>query len=269
MQPVIITLTSDFSTGHFVGIMKGVILGICPTARLVDLSHHIPRQDVRSGALVLEQAMGIFPQGTVHLAVVDPGVGSHRRSICLSAAGCLWVGPDNGLFTPMLRADPKARVFAIQRTDLMRQPMSDTFHGRDVFAPVAAHLAAGFPPSELGAAVSDPVLLAWPQPQVEEDRLLGAVLGADIFGNLMTNLTREILNDFLQGAPASIRLGKISLEGVSAAYAHAPSGALVAVYNSLDRLELAINRGDLLGSMGFSPEQAFGLEVVVERPKTG
>jgi len=260
----IITLTSDFGSGVFVGLLKGVILGICPEARLVDLAHDLLPQDVRGGALALEQAIGVFPSGAVHLAVVDPGVGTERRAMALAAAGMLWVGPDNGLFTAALLADPQARAYRITDQSLMRQPVSATFHGRDVFAAAAAHLAQGRAVESLGPRIYDPVRLDWPQPRQEGGALLGQVLTSDRFGNLMTNLPRARVEALLAGRPARIRCQRLEIKGLGAAYGQAEAGQPVAVFNSLDRLELALNQGDLRAHLGLERGGVFGLAVRVE-----
>lgn len=264
MRAAIITLTTDFGPGPWVGLMKGVILGICPTARLVDLDHSIAPQDVRAGALALEQAQGVFPANTVHLAVVDPGVGTDRRALALAAAGMLWVGPDNGLFTAVLAADPQARAYHITDHSLFRQPLSATFQGRDLFAPVAAHLACGRDIASLGPVISDPVRLDWPQPREQGGALKGQVLAADRFGNLMTNLGRERVEAFLAGRAAVIRLAGLEVRGLSQSYGQAAAGQAVAVFNSQDRLELSLNQGDLRERLGLEPGQEWGLEVRVE-----
>ena len=264
MSPAIITLTSDFGPGVFVGLMKGVILGICPKARLVDLDHNVPPQDVRAGALVLEQALGVFPQGTVHLAVVDPGVGGARKAFVLQAAGCFWVGPDNGLFTPILAHDPEARAWEISDSAVLRSPVSHTFHGRDIFAPAAAHLALGRDPASLGPEVKDPVRLEWPLPRLEKGALTGQVLGADSFGNLGTNLERRAVEDFLSGRVARVRMAGAIVKGLSPSYDAAPPGQVVAVFNSQERLELAVSQGSLLARLGLEPGNERGLEVRVE-----
>lgn len=260
----IITLTSDFGASVLVGLMKGVILGICPQVRLVDLAHDLWPQDVRAGALVLEQVLGVFPAGAVHLAVVDPGVGSQRRALALAAADMRWVGPDNGLFTAALLADPQARAYQITDPSLMRQPVSATFHGRDVFAPTAAHLACGRAIESLGPRIQDPLRLEWPQPIQEGGALLGQVLAADRFGNLMTNLTPPQVEAFLAGRTARISCQGMVIRGISLAYAQAEAGQAVAVFNSLGRLELALNKGDLRTHLGLAPGRVFGLPVRVE-----
>lgn len=263
MTRPIITLTTDFGPSPFPGLMKGVILGICPQAHLVDLSHAVAAQDVRQGALVIEQALEVFPQGAVHLGVVDPGVGTSRRPIAVAALGMFFVGPDNGLFTPALLADPQAKVFELTDESLFRQPVCATFHGRDVFAPMAAHLAKGLDPSKLGPLVRDPVMLTWPQPKVENGVLLGSVLSADSFGNLDTNLPRALVEEFLAGRRAEVSLGAMKIKGIQHAYGQTSSGQPLALFNSMERLELAINQGNLYARLAPERGSAFGLAVEV------
>lgn len=264
-QPnLIITLTSDFGPGPYVGFMKGVILGLCPKAYLVDLEHGLAPQDVLAGALVLEQAIGVFPQGTVHLAVVDPGVGTGRRPLVVQGAGGCWVGPDNGIFTPVYLADPQARAYEISDASLFRQPLSATFHGRDIFAPAAAALAAGRDPASLGPLVSDPVRLDWPRPRCDGEALVGQVLMADRFGNLMTNLSRAEVEEFLAGQTALISMAGGAVEGISTTYGQSKPGKLLALFNSQGRLELAVNQGSFLERLGLKPGNERGLEVRVE-----
>ena len=262
-SPPLITLTTDFGAGPFVGLMKGVILGICPWARLVDLSHAVPPQSVRSGALVLEQAIGVFPPGAIHLAVVDPGVGTERLPICIKGADALWVGPDNGIFTPVLEADAGATAYELADESIFRKPVSATFHGRDIFAPMAAHLALGRDPARLGPVVKKPVRLDWPKPYVEGECLVGQVLEADRFGNLITNLTLGQVEEFLNGRSARITIGSIIIEGLSQTYGQAPPGKPVALFNSLDRLELALAMGDFYHYLEQTLDQICRLKVSV------
>ena len=264
-QNIIITLTSDFGPGPYVGLMKGVILGLCPKAYLVDLEHSLAPQDVLAGALVLEQAIGVFPDGTVHLAVVDPGVGTGRRPLVVDGAGARWVGPDNGIFTPVFLADPQARSYEISDESLFREPLSTTFHGRDIFAPAAAALAAGRDPASLGPEVPDPVRLDWPRPRRDGEALVGQVLMTDRFGNLMTNLSRPELEAFLNGQPALISMAGGAVKGISGTYGQSEPGKLLALFNSQGRLEMAVNQGSFLGRLGLKPGNERGLEVRVER----
>ena len=194
---MIVTLLTDFGTAdHFVASMKGVILSLAPGATLVDVTHQVPPQDVRAGAFTLLAAHDTFPAGTVHVAVVDPGVGSARRPVVVAAGGQLFVGPDNGLFGLLYERHPGARVFHLTRERYFRHPVSTTFHGRDVFAPVAGALARGATPDEVGEEITDPVRLDPLLPRRGADGgWEGVVLHVDHFGNCITNLTRTELPD--------------------------------------------------------------------------
>ncbi|MDH3285304.1 MAG: SAM-dependent chlorinase/fluorinase, partial [Acidobacteriota bacterium] len=192
----IISLTTDFGvSGPYVGAMRGVLLSRCPSARLVDITHRIPPHDVLAGAFVLAAAAPWFPDGTIHLAVVDPGVGGVRRALVVQTHRQLYVGPDNGLFTAILDREPRAALYAIDRSRLGLMEAHPTFHGRDLFAPVAAELASGLEPSRVGERVSDPVRgwSAGPRACGPDGSLELRVLDVDRFGNVTTDLTREIL----------------------------------------------------------------------------
>ena len=192
-----ITLLTDFGTAdYFIPAVKGVILSINPQTQIIDLTHEIPAQDVAAGAFTLGACYYNFPAGTIHLAVVDPGVGSARRAIVVQAGEHLFVGPDNGLFSYVYRREERVRVFQVESTKLFRQPASATFHGRDVFAPIAAHLSKGLLPELVGREVFDFVTLEIPKPVVDDQRrVIGAVIHIDRFGNCITNLTeRELPN---------------------------------------------------------------------------
>jgi len=195
--------------------------------------------------------------------VVDPGVGTARRPICLSGLGMLFVGPDNGLFTPVLLADPGAKAHLLSEKRFFRPNVSHTFHGRDIFAPVAGHLAAGVAPSELGPVVADPIRLDWPLSRLEKGALQGQVWGTDDFGNLYTNLTRGQVEGYLAGRRAEVCLGEIRIKGISLAYGQAKPGEILALFNSWDRLELAVNQGNLLKFLGLKLDGIYGLAVEV------
>jgi hypothetical protein len=183
-----ITLLTDFGTAdYFVGAMKGVILSINPQAVMVDITHDIPAQHVAAGAFTLLAAYDVFPEGTIHVAVVDPGVGSTRRPIVVSAGKHLFVGPDNGIFSYIYDRNPSFEAFHITAAKYFRQPVSNTFHGRDIFAPVAAALSTGVDPSSLGPRFSDPIqILKSVEPHI---------IHIDRFGNLITNITRDQFKD--------------------------------------------------------------------------
>ncbi len=242
-SPPVITLLTDFGLSDaYVGIMKGVMLGICPAARLVDLTHDIPPQGIIPGALVLRNAVRFFPAGTTHLAVVDPGVGSARDPIAIVTERGVLVGPDNGLLHPAALAMGVREVRRLERTDLFRQPVSHTFHGRDIFAPVAAHLAAGWPPHELGSLLPAPRPLVLPAPRCEPGRVDGEVMYIDRFGNLITNIPATALAGF-PTPEVSVSIRGVRIAPIVAAYAAVPEGSLLAIIGSWGVLEVAVRDG--------------------------
>ena len=237
----IVTLTTDFGCGdYYVGAMKGAILRIAPEAQLVDISHQIPPQDVLAAAFVLRHAAREFPPGTVHLAVVDPGVGTQRRPLALQSSGHLWVGPDNGLFSFVLdRAD--SRVHEIIRRDLGRPDPSNTFHGRDLFAPLAAHLCRGLDLAAVGPPVADPVRLAESAPCKSAGRIDGHIVHIDGFGNLVSNIAAADIAPW--GSALRIRLGDHVLTELCRTYEDVELGAPLALIGSAGLLEVAVNCG--------------------------
>jgi hypothetical protein len=241
----VITLTTDFGLQDgFVGILKGVLLGICPTARLVDLSHAVPPQDVAAGALLLVRAAPYFPPGTVHLAVVDPGVGTGRRGLAARMGDAFFIGPDNGLFTSVLDRAERAGL-PVEFVELAREryrlpSVSRTFHGRDIFAPAAAHLANGVPLVEFGPPVTDPVRIQLSRAEKTPAGWQAHVLAVDTFGNLATDLPVEAISD---PERVTVRLGGWEVRGLVGAYGDRPPGELVALADSAGRLELAVVNG--------------------------
>ena len=202
----LITLLTDFGTAdYFVGAVKGVILSANPEARIVDLTHEIPAHDIAAAAFTLLAAYKSFPGNSVHVAVVDPGVGSSRRGIVVEAADRLFVGPDNGIFSYILEREPAFRIFELTKQKYFREPASPSFHGRDVFAPVAAALANGLKASRLGAEIADPVRLESLEPEVisgksalragksSSAKVRGRIIHIDHFGNCVTNITPKVL----------------------------------------------------------------------------
>lgn len=263
MSQVIALLTDFGLRDPYVGAMKGAILTTCPEATLVDLLHEVEPHDVVAGALGLDAAYRHFPEGTVFVAVVDPGVGSDRRPIAVGAGGWLFVGPDNGLFTFVLDAHPQARVHLLANPLLCREPLSAVFHGRDLFGPAAGHLARGLPLEEVGPAIVDPVRLALPAKTRHSDAWTGAVVHVDRFGNLTTNLMEadlETLGQRGEGGRLEVRLGATALPLVRT-YADVPPGAPCALVGSSGRLEIAVNRGRADTLLGAGP----GAVVVVVR----
>jgi S-adenosylmethionine hydrolase len=239
MVPSLVALLTDFGLADpYVGAMKGAILSVCPAATLVDVGHEIPAHDVLAGALSLEAAVPFFPAGTIVVGVVDPGVGSSRRGLAIASDGRVFVGPDNGLFTLVMGAAPSVRV--LENASLFRRPVSPVFHGRDVFGPVAGHLASGRALEEVGPAIGDPVRLALPKPRRAGDAFEGEVLHVDRFGNLTTNLTAAEVSAI--GPKACTVVGGRVLPLVRA-YSDVPPGAGLALLGSGDRLEVACNQG--------------------------
>ncbi len=249
----IVTLLTDFGTADaFVGIMKGVILGINPSAQLVDLTHEIPAHDVESAAFVLHTAYPHFPTGTVHVVVVDPGVGSARRAIAVEAGGHLFVAPDNGVLSYVFAREQRWQVVHIQRPDLCLPEVSATFHGRDIFAPVAARLSRGLALTELGPVVTDPVQVQVPQTLVEGSTVRGQIIYFDRFGNAVTNISRYLVPPH---AEAAVSCGSFRLAKLVACYDEAEEGAPMALWGSSGYLELALRRGNLRERLGLSKGQ--------------
>ena len=213
----IITLCTDFGNRDpYAGIMKGVILSVDPGARIVDITHEIEPQDVREAAFTVEDYWRYFPAGTVHVVVVDPTVGSSRRPIVVSCDGHFFVGPDNGVFS--FAAGRASDIRLIEDRDLMRGEISATFHGRDIFSPVAAHLSGGAAPSGLGAKITDPVGLEDIYPVIREDTMTGDIARFDHFGNAITNINREQFDSFVRERPYRVSVRDFSFNSLSRTY---------------------------------------------------
>jgi S-adenosylmethionine hydrolase len=242
----LLTLTTDFGAGSgYPAQMKGVLLAALPDARIVDVSHEVARHDVLAGALLLEACVPWFPRGAIHLAVVDPGVGTARRALCaVDAEGRRLLAPDNGLLTPFL--GPGARAWAIEPGGALPRPRSATFHGRDLFAPAAVLLARGEDPSALGPPVADPVRVALPQAQPAPGEIRGETLAADPFGNLVTSI-RE--GDLDRAPVARAEVGGRPARWVRTFGEGAP-GELLAMVGSGGRVEVAVREGSAAALLG-------------------
>jgi S-adenosyl-L-methionine hydrolase (adenosine-forming) len=239
-RPVIALLTDFGTRDHYAGTMKGVALGICPDATLVDITHEVPAHDVLDGALELAAAYKYFPAGTVFLVVVDPGVGSKRRGIAMEAGDYKFVAPDNGVLTAVLDEHAPKRVVELSERRYARPSVSRTFEGRDRFAPAAAWLAKGIDLIALGRSAGPLERLEIPQPEVEADHITGQVLRVDRFGNLVTNIDRKTF-ERLTGAPLEIRAGAHQVSKVVSTYADATPCDVCALFGSTDQLEIAAN----------------------------
>jgi S-adenosyl-L-methionine hydrolase (adenosine-forming) len=239
----LITLLTDFGTAdYFVGAMKGAILSACPSVRIIDISHEVPAHDIQSAAFTLLAAHASFPTGTIHLAVVDPGVGSARRGIIGKCAEQIFVGPDNGIFTYVFECEATAQVFQIQNEEFFRRPVSPTFHGRDIFGPVAAAFANGVEAAKLGSEISDWVRLEPLAPvRREKGRIEGRIIHIDRFGNCITNFTNADVTAEMKANGALLINGRRinSLRKFFAEKETADNEGLFAIYGSAGFLEIA------------------------------
>jgi S-adenosylmethionine hydrolase len=262
----VITLLTDFGLRDpYVGIMKGVILSIHPQVHLVDISHEVRPGDIVDGALVLQEAYSYFPPGTVHLVVVDPGVGGARRPMVLATQTYFFIGPDNGVFSLIIRNHPEAKAHHLTERRFFLPDISRTFHGRDIFAPAAAHLSSGVEPARLGCSFTDPTVVDIPAPRVRGSVLYGTVLRTDRFGNVITNISRADLKAFLQGRKPRIRMGDHLIEGMVGCYAEVERGTLVGLIGSCGCLEIAMSMGRASEHLRSDSEKIEGTEVSVRR----
>jgi S-adenosylmethionine hydrolase len=279
-QRPLITITTDFGIADgYVGTMKGVILGIVPDVQLIDISHQIAPQDVRQAAYVLYTAYSFFPSHTVHLVVVDPGVGSARRPIALRTPAGVFVGPDNGVFSYVMACEQVEAVVELAEPCYRLPAVSHTFHGRDVFSPAAAHLAAGVPIAELGPPVPDPIIFPPPRLEVTDEGIVGEVLHADHFGNCITSIGLLTWSgDEISFEPAIGESGREGVErlgaseavvtvagreivGVRRTYAEVDSGEVLALVGSEGHLEIAVREGSAADELGLCPGEVVALRL--------
>ncbi|MBN2468958.1 MAG: SAM-dependent chlorinase/fluorinase [Deltaproteobacteria bacterium] len=257
-----ITLLTDFGyKDHYLGVMKGVILTINPSAMIVDISHSVSPHNILEGALILSNAFRYFPEGTIHVAVVDPGVGTERKAIVVSGDGYLFVGPDNGVFGLLYGQFQHFSVFELTNPSFFRSTVSATFQGRDVFAPVAAYLSNGVLPAEMGRETPKYRSLSIPVPIVRKETVTGLIILSDGFGNLLTNIDRYHLQKLGDGKKLRIAVGKNVIAGISPNYQTVGRGELLAVIGSSDLLEISIREGNARETLGLKQ----GDQVVVCR----
>lgn len=248
MPDPLITLTTDFGTGSpYVAALKGAVLSVNPAARLLDLSHEIPPQNVRHAAFFLASALPYFPADALHVVVVDPGVGSDRAILYVEVAGRRLLAPDNGCWTSLAAKGESPRAIRLSEPRFWRQPVSATFHGRDIFAPVAGHLSLGVPPEALGALTTEWVRLDENAPRFLERGADGEVVFVDPFGNLITNLPAAAL-----GPPDRFRVwvGEAEVVYWVRSYADAEAGTVVALVSSTGALEIAVVQGSAAAQLG-------------------
>ena len=287
----IITLLTDFGLRDpYVGIMKGVILSINPDARIIDISHQTKPGSVYQAAGLLQEAYPFFPKGTIHVAVVDPGVGGDRRPILVKTKDHFFVGPDNGLFWPIITSHHQTEIIHLTETKYFLSDISNTFHGRDIFAPVAAHVSLGEDPLEMGSLINNPVPLHLPTPEQKENHLLGQVMRVDRFGNLITNIHKKDMDEFLGTAPPVntptlpsplrervgegvkkrnsytipvIKVRELIIKGMCSTYSEVNTAETLALIGSSGYLEIAVNQGRACDCIGINPEDIIGIKVEV------
>ena len=262
----IVTLLTDFGLrDHYVASMKGVMLSINTALHFIDISHLIPAQDIFTGAFTLGQAFPCFPPGTIHLAVVDPGVGTARKALIVSARGHYFVAPDNGVLSYVLLADEDFAAYEITADHYFRKPVSSTFHGRDVFAPVAACLSQDIPLEKFGPRLENPVRLTIPTPsKLRETLIQAAVLAVDQFGNLITNLRPEEVPAYgdTSGRTCKILAGKREITSFRGTFAEGKSGELFAVPGSSGYLELVVRGGSAASELGLKSGAPIGMILI-------
>lgn len=251
-----VTLTTDFGLDdEYVGVMKGVILRFAPAAGIIDLSHRIEPQNILQAASLLEAGYSYFPPNTLHVVVVDPGVGTSRKILWAKSGHYNFLAPDNGVLSKVIGDDSEAVFRSVTNSDLFLSPLSGTFHGRDIFAPVAGHLAAGLPPSLLGPEITPAqiIRLDFPKPVFSEDQqsLSGAVTGSDRFGNLLTNIH---ISDLAKLGPdpakLCVSLGDNVIGPPQKSYGDKPKGTLLALIGSRGYLEIARSMDNALRMLG-------------------
>jgi S-adenosylmethionine hydrolase len=240
----ILTLTTDFGIADgYVGAMKGVVYDIAPNSQVVDITHLVPPQDIAAGAFAMYSACRFFPEGTVHVGVVDPGVDSERRGIVVETQRFVFVGPDNGLFSPFYETEQIWRIVAIENPDFKRSVVSATFHGRDVFAPVGAHLLQGVSCDVVGQEIDDPVKLDLWSVVENAYELVGRVVNIDHFGNAVTMMSRTRISEALGDGQVQIVVGENHFEKICHTYAEVETGHSLVLYGSLDTLEISVSGG--------------------------
>ncbi|MCX7681594.1 MAG: SAM-dependent chlorinase/fluorinase [Anaerolineae bacterium] len=275
-QRPLVTLTTDFGTADgYAGAVKGVILGIAPEAHIVDITHEIAPHNIRQAAFVLHNVYPYFPPHTVHMVVVDPGVGSARRPIALRTLAGSFVGPDNGVFSFVMARERIEELVELANPRYRLPQTSYTFHGRDIFAPAAAHLALGVPLATLGPPVHDPCRLPWPRLEVSRGTVVGEVVHIDRFGNLVTSIGFLLWHgEVLEWRPAfgkaegmrfrasgvRVRVEGVEISGVSHTYAEVEPGQWLALVGSSGYLEIAIREGNAAHTLGVSE----GAEVLLQ-----
>lgn len=262
MSPII-TLTTDFGNqDHYVSVMKAIILEIIPEVRFIDISHEIPPQDIMAGAWVVRNSAPLFPPKTVHLIVVDPGVGTNRTPVAIQIKDQLFVGPDNGIFS-LIGEEFDYKAVKLENEKFWRENPSNTFHGRDIFAPVAAHLARGTKLRELGPPLEKLVTYRWAIPISDKDGIQGWVVHIDRFGNLISNIPTSLIKETIGESRMKIYVGNTILDEIVTTFGSVPDGEPAAYIGSSDKLEIAINKGNAKQMLGV--EKGAQVSLVIQK----
>ena len=254
MSPSIIALLTDFGTHDwYVGLMKGVILGVNPSARIVDISHSVPRHSITAASFALIASYRYFPEGTVFVVVVDPGVGTRRRIVCVQCAARLFVAPDNGVLTGVISKEGYETMVIVENHEFFLREVSSTFHGRDIFAPVAGHLSRGLSIKRLGPETEEFHRAELPEPEIREGSILASIEWVDSFGNLITNCPRESVADLGARYGAVVVRLKDGLEvEMQETYESAATGEPMGIIGSSGYLEVSVREGDASGMLGLT-----------------
>jgi S-adenosylmethionine hydrolase len=244
MRKPIITLLTDFGTkDHYAASMKGVILSINPQCLLIDITHQVNPHDIQEGAFLLANAYSYFPKGTIHLSVVDPGVGGIRKPVLLVTQNYYFVGPDNGLFTFIAQRERVKQIVVPTKQKYFLSKISKTFHGRDLFAPVAAHLSLGIKPGAFGSKMNSIKRLRFQKPIIKEGELIGEILHIDTFGNLVSNIDEETFFRFTKKQPFVIRGGRKTIRGLKKGYWEGKKGKPIAIIGGGGFMEISVREG--------------------------
>jgi S-adenosylmethionine hydrolase len=262
LHPPIITLTTDYGTqDHLIGAMKGVMLKVLPEIQIVDICHHVLASDILDGALTIGMAYKYYPPKTIHVVVVDPGVGTTRRPILVTGDQHFFVAPDNGVLSMVYDTQESFTVRHITSEHYFLRPISNTFHGRDLFAPVAAWLAKNQQPMSFGEEINDPVRFTLPKPRTAEGKVKGVILKVDNFGNLLTNISAEMIPQvFIPDGKYRITVGGKEVSKVMQTYADGGPGEPFGILGSTGLLEISVNRGSAARTLSAQR----GVEVIVE-----
>jgi len=263
----VITLLTDFGLSDpYAGIMKGVISSINQEARIIDITHQIKQGAVTHAAWLIQEFYPFFPKGTIHIAVVDPGVGSKRRAILIRTGDYFFVGPDNGIFWPIIKHHEEITIIHLTERRYFSGNISSTFHGRDIFAPVAAHLSLGTDPMSMGSPINNPAPIDIPEIEQTGKMIRGRVIRVDHFGNIITNIHRTLLEGLSGTSQKVIKIAGLKIMGISNTYSDVKKGELLALVGSSDFLEIAVNSGRPCDMIGITQEDIIGIEVKVVEP---